>query len=223
MHTHCCFRLTAGLGKLFGILVALLVLGRAGVLAAGEITPEGQHLAAVLDAMHVEEHWIAGAIVDWRTGDPTGRQLKEGDTGRHTHCSQFTAAACEKLGIYLLRPPEHSAVLLANAQFDWLAKDGQAKGWTPIADGVTAQDLANRGQIVVAVCQNHDPKKSGHIAIVRPGKKTPVQIAAEGPDVIQAGGTNYNSASLKRGFANHPDAFPKGEIRYYTHTVEAGR
>ena len=200
---------------------SVLLITAASLFAAAEITPEGQHLAAVLDSMHVEEHWIAGAIVDWRTGDPTGKAIS--DNGRHTHCSQFTAAACEKLGIYILRPPEHSAVLLANAQFDWLPKEGVAAGWSSVANGVAAQDLANRGQVVVAVCQNADPKKSGHIAIVRPGKKTPQQIAAEGPDVIQAGGTNFNSASLKRGFANHPDAFPKGEIRFYAHAPPAGQ
>lgn len=203
------------------MLAALLFFRPVGVLAAAEITPEGQHLTAVLDSMHVEEHWIAGAIVDWRTGDPTGKAIS--DNGRHTHCSQFTAAACEKLGIYILRPPEHSAVLLANAQFDWLPREGLAAGWAPVANGAAAQDLANRGQLVVAVCQNADPKKSGHIAIVRPGKKTPQQIAVEGPDVIQAGGTNFNSASLKRGFANHPDAFPKGEIRFYTHAPTTGQ
>ncbi len=200
----------------FPLLAFCLALtGAARLFAAAEITAEGQHLTVVLDSMHVEEHWIAGAIVDWRTGDPTGKAIA--DTGKHTHCSQFAAAACEKLGIYLLRPPEHGSVLLANAQFDWLAAEGRAKGWTPVADGVAAQDLANQGQVVVAVCQNADPKKSGHIAIVRPGTKTPAQIAAEGPDIVQAGGTNFNLASLKRGFANHPDAFPKGEIRFYAH------
>jgi hypothetical protein len=202
---------------------AVLFASAVSLLAAGEITPEGKRLVSVLDSMHVEEHWIAGSIVDWRTGDPTGQSLKEGDTGKHTHCSQFTAAACEKLGIYILRPPEHSAVLLANGQYDWLPNEGKSQGWTPVADGVAAQDLANRGQVVVAVYKNGDPKKSGHIAIVRPGSKTPAQIAAEGPDVIQAGGTNFNSASLKRGFANHPQAFPKGEIKFYAHAVEARR
>ena len=201
------------------IFVALLI-SSTSLFAAAEITAEGKHLVEVLDSMHVEEHWIAGAIVDWRTGDPTGQTLT--DTGKHTHCSQFAAAACDKLGIYILRPPEHGSVLLANAQYDWLPKEGKDKGWTPVADGVAAQDLANRGQVVVAVYQNPDPKKSGHIAIIRPGNKTPEQIAAEGPDVIQAGGTNYTSTSLKRGFANHPDAFPKGEIRFYAHAPVTG-
>lgn len=214
------FSLTVVPGNLFTLLAILLLLLRpASGRAVAEITPEGQRLVTVLESMHVEEHWIAGAIVDWRTGDPTGKSVT--DNGKHTHCSQFVAAACEKLGIYILRPPEHGAVLLANAQFDWLPTEGRDKGWTPVADGVAAQDLANRGQLVVAICQNPDPEKSGHIAIVRPGKKTPQQIAAEGPDVIQAGGTNYTCASLKRGFANHPDAFPKGEIRFYAHAVAA--
>ncbi|MEP6672924.1 MAG: hypothetical protein ABJF10_27420 [Chthoniobacter sp.] len=206
----------------FPLAALVLFLASTAVLCvAGEITPEAKRVVSVLESMHVEEHWIAGAIVDWRTGDPTGKAVT--DTGKHTHCSQFAAAACEKLGIYILRPPEHSAVLLANAQFDWLAGEGRTGGgWTPVADGVAAQDAANRGQVVVAVCQNADPKKSGHIALIRPGSKTPEQIAAEGPDVIQAGGTNFTSTSLKRGFANHPQAFPKGEIRFYAHAPAAG-
>lgn len=197
---------------------ALLSLAfAASAFAAPEISAEGRRLAETLDSMRVEEHWIAGAIVDWRTGDPTAKVIT--DHGKHTHCSQFAAALCEKLGIYILRPPEHSAVLLANAQYIWLPGEGRAQGWTPVADGVAAQDLANRGQVVVAVCQNADPKKSGHIAIIRPGAKTPEQIATEGPDVTQAGGKNFSCASLKRGFANHPDAFPNG-IRYYAHEVK---
>ena len=198
------------------LLFALAVTCLAPLFADEAISTEGRRLVEVLDSMHVEEHWIAGAIVDWRTGDPTGKPVT--DSGKHTHCSQFAAAVCDRLGIYILRPPEHSAVLLANAQFDWLPGKGRAKGWTPVADGVAAQALANRGQIVVAVCQNPDPKKSGHIAIVRPGTKTPEQITAEGPDVAQAGGTNFNSASLKRGFSNHPEAFPGG-IHYYAHAL----
>jgi hypothetical protein len=164
--------------------------------------------------MHVEEHWIAGAIVDWRNGDPTGQPVK--DDGKHTHCSQFAAAACERVGIYLLRPPEHSAALLANAQYDWLEAEGRGKGWSPVADGKAAQELANRGILVVAVYKNHDPKKSGHIAIIRPSEKSASEIKAEGPEVIQAGGTNRNSCSLKKGFGNHPGAFAKGEIRFFS-------
>jgi hypothetical protein len=201
----------------FSRLAALVTAGVALSLGAAEITPEGARLSAFLDTMHVEEHWIAGAIVEWRTGEPTGKPVT--DTGRHTHCSQFAAAACERLGIYLLRPPEQSAVLLANAQADWLPEKGRDAGWSPVADGVAAQDLANRGQLVVAVYKNHNPKNSGHVAIIRPGTKTAEEIAAEGPNVIQAGGHNHNSCSLKEGFAYHPAAFGQGEIRFYSHAA----
>ena len=203
--------------KISSLLATLL--GALGGLsfALEPISPEAERLGKVFDSMHVEEHWPAGVIVDWRTGDPTGKAVT--DDGKHTHCSQFAAATCERLGIYLLRPPEHSAVLLANAQFDWLPEKGREAGWSGVSDGVAAQDLANRGNLVVAIYKNHDPKKSGHIAIVRPGSKTASQIAEEGPDVIQAGGHNYNRTSLKRGFANHPAAFAQNEIRFYAHAL----
>lgn len=188
-------------------------------MACSGIEPMGagaEHLNQVLDSMHVQEHWIAGAIVEWRTGEPTGKAVT--DTGKHTHCSQFAAAACERLGIYILRPPEHGSVLLANAQYDWLAADGGRKaGWHPVANGIAAQDLANQGQVVVAVYKNGDPKKSGHIAIIRPGNRTAAEIAESGPHVIQAGGHNYESATLKQGFANHPGGFANNEIRFYSH------
>jgi hypothetical protein len=165
--------------------------------------------------MHVEEHWIAGAIVDWKTGEPTGQPVN--DEGKHTHCSQFAASACDRLNIYLLRPPEHRATLLANAQYDWLPSEGGSKGWMPVADGAAAQAAANRGEVVVAVYKNADPKKSGHVAIIRPSTKSEAEIKAEGPQVTQAGGTNRNSTSLKQGFANHPHAFADHEIRFYAH------
>jgi hypothetical protein len=198
-------------------ILALAFCLSARLASASPITAEGEKLRAFLDAMHVEEHWIAGAMVDWRTGDPTGQPIK--DVGRHTHCSQFAAAACERLGIYILRPPERSAKLLANAQAEWLPAAGREAGWSSVPDGATAQELANRGTLVVAVYQNHNPRKSGHIAIIRPSTKSADEIRAEGPQVIQAGGTNRTSASLKQGFANHPQAFEKGEVRFYSHAA----
>lgn len=185
-------------------------------LALEPISEAATKLNAALDAMHVEEHWIAGAIVDWKTGDPTGQPIKH--NGKHTHCSQFAASACDKLGIYILRPPGHSAVGLANAQFDWLASpEGKEKGWNAVADSAAAQDFANKGHIVVAVCKNPDPKKPGHIALIRPGSLTADELTAEGPNIIQAGGHNYSNGRLKKGFANHPGAFANGEIRFFEH------
>jgi hypothetical protein len=197
--------------------LVLLAFTFTRIALGAPISTEGEELRRFLDSMHVEEHWIAGAIVDWRTGEPTGQPVK--DDGRHTHCSQFAAAACERLGVYLLRPPEQRATLLANAQFDWLPTRGREAGWSPVVDGKAAQELANRGTLVVAIYKNHDPKKSGHIALIRPSTKSDAEIAAEGPDVTQAGGSNHNSCSLKEGFRNHPAGFAKGEIRFFSHAA----
>lgn len=158
----------------------------------------------LLEGMEVERLWKAGVIVDWRTGYPTGRELKPGDRGNHTHCSQFVAAACERVGVYILRPPEHSAVLLANAQFEWLGDArGAAAGWNKLADAAAAQEAASAGKLVVAVVRNPDPVKPGHIALVRPGLKSPQLLVEEGPDVMQAGSKNRYSTPLRKGFSNH--------------------
>ncbi len=185
---------------------------------AGSISPDGQRIVEILDSMHVEEHWIAGAIVNWRTGDPTGKPIT--DNRKHTHCSQFAAAACDRLGVYILRSPEFRGAPLANAQYDWLAGLGAKEGWTPVTDGQKAQDLANSGSLVVAVFKNPDPEKSGHTAIIRPSTKSIADLRKEGPDVTQAGGTNHNACSLKEGFRNHPGAFKNGEIRFYSHPLK---
>ena len=181
------------------------------------VTPKGQWLAQQLDRLDVETKWIAGAHVNWRTGLPDG--VPETSSGRHTHCSAFVAAAAEALGVYILRPPQHRQVLLANAQSEWLAIEGRDAGWRRLGGPIEAQADANRGQLVVASYHNHRDSKPGHIAIVRPAEKKAEDIAAEGPDVIQAGTTNSASISLKAGFAGHPSAWNDDEIRYYAHAV----
>jgi hypothetical protein len=109
--------------------------------------------------------------------------------------------------------------LLANAQYDWLARDGAARGWRPLRDAVEAQEQANRGDFVVATYRNHKDDKPGHIAIVRPAAKSSSAVRAEGPQITQAGGTNYRSTSLKQGFAGHPAAWERQEVRFYAHAV----
>lgn len=197
--------------------IPLLLIAFTASVFASPISADGEKLARALDSMDVEKHWIAGAIVDWRTGEPTGKPITDGR--KHTHCSQFAAAACERLGVYLLRPPEHRPTLLANGQYDWLVTKGTENGWSAVADGRAAQELANAGVLVVAVYKNRDPEKSGHTAIVRPSTKSVAEIRAEGPEVIQAGGTNANSCSLKKGFGNHKAAFANNEILFFSHPV----
>lgn len=184
---------------------------------ASDINAEGHKLAKVLDGLDVEHHWLAGKHVKWQTGEPLDRPTN--DALPHTHCSAFVAAAAEKLGIYLLRPPKHPANSLANAQYDWLSAEGRKEGWKSVGSALEAQQLANRGSLVVAVFKESDPKKHGHIAIVRPSEKNEAKIKDEGPDIIQAGMDNFSSTSLKEGFKHHKHAFRDNLIRFYEHHV----
>jgi hypothetical protein len=195
-------------------LIAAPALGFAADVAT--VSPQGQKLAQALDSMGVESKWIAGAHIDWETGLPDGRP--ERMPGRHTHCSAFVAAFAKRLGIYILRPPEHGQVLLANAQNEWLAA-GAAAGWRPISSALEAQTLANAGVLVVASYHNHRDDKPGHIAIIRPAATNPEAIAAVGPMVIQAGTVNSASIPAKDGFAGHIRAWRDNEIDYYAHAV----
>lgn len=185
--------------------------------AASEITPAGQQLGKALDAMHVERLWLSGRQVDWRTGEPNGKVYTNSTS--HTHCSAFAAAAAEQLGVYLLHPPEHSAVLLANAQQEWLCGRGTNQGWQSVKSSVQAQQLANEGQLVVVTCKNPDAKRPGHIAIIRPGSWSEAKILAEGPEIVQAGAHNYTSTTTKEGFKNHPSAFEGGQLLYFSHAI----
>jgi len=103
--------------------LAALLVAAVGAVQAEPITPAGAQLASIIDALDVEHHWPVGKHVSWETGVPDGRP--ESAVGKHTHCSAFAAAAARRLGIYLLRPPEHPQLLLANAQYDWLASQGE--------------------------------------------------------------------------------------------------
>ena len=201
---------------IFCAFVALIAF--AGLARAAEaVTPQAQANVKMLDEMGVESNWLAGERDHWDTGLPTG--VPETSPGKHTHCSAFIAAAAKNLGVYILRPPEHGQKLLANAQNEWLAEEGATNGWLKLANAAEAQAAANRGLLVVASYHNHHDDRPGHIAIVRPGNKTAGQIAAEGPDVIQAGSVNRTSISLREGFAGHPAAWRDHEVVYYAHKV----
>lgn len=202
-----------------GLALVLGLAFLAGAANAADITPQGRQLVATLDGLHVTALWPAGVHVDWRSGVPDGRVVKT--PGKHTHCSAFVAAAAERLGVHILRPPEHSPVLLANAQYDWLAGPGQAEGWRAVADAEAAQAAANAGDLVVAVIRNVDGKP-GHIAIVLPGDRDAATLAARGPDVMQAGAENYDRIDLMTGFKGHRRALRAGGLRYWAHAVPRG-
>lgn len=179
------------------------------------VLPEGEVLAKQLDAMHVESHWIAGRHVNWRTGEPDGRRTPA--QGHHSHCSAFVAAVAVKLGVDILHPPEHSQVLLADAQCNWLANEGVRVGWSAVETPLDAQRLANRGEFVVACYESPDPTLPGHIAVVRPAAVSRRRIESEGPQVTQAGTENFRSTTLARGFRHHARAWARRAVRFYRH------
>jgi hypothetical protein len=197
------------------LLIIATLLSSNGATAADPTTPASQQLFQIIDSLDVEHHWPAGKHVDWATGIPDGRP--ETFPGKHTHCSAFVAAAAKRVGIYVLRPPEHKQILLANAQFDWLAANGAARGWKPLADGVQAQSYANQGWLVLAAYKNHHDDQPGHIAIVRPSDKDARAVQDEGPQITQAGGNNYRSVPLRVGFPGKK----YDEVAYYGHPVDA--
>ena len=71
---------------------------------------------------------------------------------------------------------------------------------------------------MLASLTNPDPTKSGHIAIVRPGNKDAELLAKDGPDIMQAGGTNALRTTLRKGFGNHKKEYD--QIAFYAHAVE---
>jgi hypothetical protein len=184
----------------------------------GPISPAGDHLASVLDDMNVEALWIAGQHINWETGEPDRGGDYEGP-GNHTHCSAFSAAAAKRLGIYLLRPPEHGQSLLANAQSKWLeTAAAEQEGWQRVPRMQQAQSFANQGKLVVVVFANPDPHVPGHVAIVRPSEKSAHALEDNGPEIIQAGTHNHNSTNVRIGFSSHPGAWPDG-VSYYAHPI----
>ncbi len=189
--------------------------------AEPQITPSGRALGNMLDSMGVEDLWLAGHHINWKTGSPDGRPYSK--KGAHTHCSAFVAAVAYRLGIYILRPPDHPQTLLANAQVDWLQAEGPSYGWRQVESGEQAQELANEGFLVVAGYKNSNLEKSGHFVVVRPFAKSKEMLREEGPQVIQAATYNLSSTSLRRAFRYHRGAFEGGEIRFFAHTIPAAR
>ena len=213
-----CFARHARRIRAAAFLAAVLLVCAGSVARADPVAPDGVRLARFLDRSGVEQRWPAGVHVTWETGVPDGKP--ETSAGKHTHCSAFVAAEAKQLGVYILRPPEHGQILLANAQYDWLEREGRARGWTELRGPDAAQAAANRGELVVATYRNRHDDKPGHIAIVRPSDKSRHAIETEGPQITQAGGSNYLSTSVARGFAGHPAAWGRGELRYFAHAVD---
>ena len=185
------------------------------------VDAKGEKLSDFYKSQHVEDLWLAGHHVNWETGTPDSPNATH---NIKTHCSVFAASVCKKLKIYILRPPEHGQGLLANAQATWLeGKTAGEKGWRKITEArpyEKAQDWANKGYVVIAIYQNPDRHKPGHIALIMPDKMSIKTLNESGPRIIQAGKNNYNSASLLQGFKNHISSWPSDEVLFYYNVNE---
>lgn len=199
--------------------IGLLTLCRqASAADTPQISAKAHDLLRVLDSYDLDHLWQAGVRVHWDTGEPTDHQVAVTPQHKHTHCSAFVASVAKRLGIYILRPPEHSATLLANAQLDWLESAPANSGWRSIGTAEAAQAAANAGDFVVACYRNHKSDRPGHIAVVRPSDRPMSAIVADGPAITQAGLHNYRDTTLRAGFAGHPRAWAKDrEIRFFAH------
>lgn len=184
----------------------------------GPITDAGQKLLRTLDSSNVENLWLAHRHVNWETGEPD-RDLSYQGHESATHCSAFAAAMGKKLGVYMLRPPEHGQRLLASAQTAWFASPaGIEQGWRAVSNAQEAQQLANKGELVVVGFQNPNPRKPGHIAIVRPSIKSLALLEQEGPQLTQAGSKNRSDWFARDAFRRHAGAWPNG-VRYFAHEI----
>jgi hypothetical protein len=214
----------AGLAPLLVALALLAAAGgpsRADEPCCGPISANARRLNQMLDASGVDHLWIAGRHIDWMTGEPD--QGLPGHREQATHCSAFAAAIAERLGVYVLRPPRHPQELLASAQARWLETSGASEGWRALPDVVAAQKAANQGDLVLEAYQSRDPRKPGHVAILRASEKSLAALDAEGPDEAQAGSTNSMRTTTIEGFRNHRGAWRSGgtgEMRYYAHAVD---
>jgi len=207
--------------RAFVALAAVLPLPAWAESCCGPLTSGAARMTAFLDGCGVERLWLPGYKVEWDTGAaihawPT--------THRHTHCSAFAASMAMRLGVYLLRPPEHSPTLLANAQMGWLrSPEAVAQAWSAMPDVTAAQSSANTGALVVAVFENRNPANPGHIAILRPSDIGRDDLLQHGPFTTQAGGHNWLSGPLELSFAGHRSAWHHdgtGAVRFFAHAVD---
>jgi len=185
----------------------------------GPTTPTGARLSKFLDGTGVDHLWLIGQRVNWETGETIAASTMP----TTTHCSAFVAAIGERLGVYVLRPPQHGQILLANAQMSWLRDAGAAGGWRSLDDPTAAQTAANQGDLVLEAFSNPNPRRPGHIAIVRPSEQSRAALHRDGPRETQAGATNALDTSTRLGFRGHRGAWAAsghGGLRYYAHTID---
>jgi hypothetical protein len=176
------------------------------------ISKEGRALAAALDGMDIENHWLAGRKVDWKTGNPVG----DDDIGTTSNGGAFVAAVGARFKVPM--PVTETSSFLPENQFEWLLVDGKPKGWLPMGE-VEAQLLANQGWVVVAAWKNPAPAGERHVscilAIVHPDTKPVGEVASSGPTVMLAGDQNFQRVALNKAFPS--SAWENREVVFLAH------
>lgn len=155
----------------------------------------GASYNSVLDGLNVESN-------------PRYQQNRQGKG--ETYCNIFVMDATAKLGAPI---PEfvrdqygNVNYLDANEMQGWLVAEGPKQGWREVS-AAEAQRLANQGNPAVATWGN--PGGIGHMAMVRSGPDT---VGQYGPQIAQAGATNFSNGTAAEGFGEH-----LGQIRYFVH------
>lgn len=126
-------------------------------------------------------------------------------TPADTFCNIFVTDVLEAAGVLAPRhwsdpvsgmptPVGSGEELSANKLNAWFEKFGTEFGWKRASTSV-ARVSANAGLIVVAVASNPNPKRSGHVAIVRPDESPELYVS-------QAGAFNFERARLVDAFGS---------------------
>lgn len=199
--------------KIFKLIIVCL-LGINITAQAENMSETAKKNLEIINSLNVERKWQKGSVINCKTGETLLEETEKYDSPklkRLSHCSCFAYAASKALGLpnkSLLPHPEGDKEFvpaLSNKQAEWLETEGVKNGWSYIKtanrdDGfVQAQKFANQGHFVVSVYKNANPQKEQGILQLL---FQVVKIKLEGPDIAQAGTSNFSSGSLKKGFKN---------------------
>ena len=170
-----------------------------------KITSNGYARLGAYNATNIHL-WDSSKRVSFPNGVPSDDiSLPLGD-----HSGVFVASLLEKLGAYILRPPESTQSLLIEAQNKWLHEQSNI-GYNYVYLGsnyissLSSQNLANQGYIVIASSQNH-------IAIVYPTNTTDESIQLNGAYVTGIGLQNTISTTCVNAFGSD---FYNNDIDYF--------
>jgi hypothetical protein len=170
------------------------------VIKAGEPLPisrAGTVLAERLDGMDVENHWLPGRNVSWKTGNAV-----DDDPGPPHNGGEFVAAVCARLKVVIAAPEREN--FSPDSQYDWLVNEGTGSGWVALGGDVEAQLLANQGWVVVAAWKasssTSDRSTGGRLAIVHPNNEPVEAVAEHGATIAVAGPQNHARIALKESF-----------------------